>query len=141
MTRQLVPSPRLAVAAVVVVAFLGLLAWNLSLQLSRDNGAFAIALAGDNGASATIFYRPGVEIGVIAVEGLPKAPDGRTYQVWAMASKGARSCGLLSVTDGSPAAARVEGDVVRNQLLFVTIEPAGGSTSPSGPTVLTTRSR
>jgi anti-sigma-K factor RskA len=134
-------APRLAFVAAVVIAFLGLLVWNLNLQSSRDDGAFAIALVGDNGASGTVFYRPGVEMGVIAVEGLAKAPDGLTYQVWAALGNGARSCGLLSVTDGSPTAARMEGDVGRKQLVFVTIEPMGGSAKPSGPTVLTTKSR
>jgi anti-sigma-K factor RskA len=131
------PVAGLAALAAVLVVISGLLFWNIQLrsELAHQN-AFVITLSGDSGASGWMFYDDSQESGVIGVEGLAPLPSGQTYQVWASTPRGPRSCGLLPVASPTLAFARMTGEVSPGQTVFVTVEPAGGSTVPSGTTVL-----
>jgi anti-sigma-K factor RskA len=124
-----------------VVLVGGLLAWNIDLRsgASPSRQSFAIALHGAGGASGWMFYDDANEIGVITVERLAALPPGQTYQVWVLTPDGPQSCGLLAVADQSPAFARMTADVSSSQTFFVTIEPAGGSTRPTGVTVMSSK--
>ena len=76
---------------------------------------------------------------VIVVSGLAPAPEGKTYELWALrGDRPPEPAGLFAVgTEGSIArrSARLErpGEVTA---FAVSIEPAAGSPAPTGPIVL-----
>jgi anti-sigma-K factor RskA len=123
-----------ATAAVLLIIFAGLI-WHFQFQTPES--AFEIALNGASGASGTLSYDENSEEGLISVEGLPRLPAAQTYQVWAAVKNGARNCGQFNTSDEGIALAKMEGDVSRDQIVFVTVEPAGGSARPTGQVVLT----
>lgn len=74
------------------------------------------------------------EAGVLVVSGLPAAPDGQAYQVWLSAGDEMTSAGLLP-DDGILPIRGAAGDAA----IALTLEHAGGATSPTGPLVMTSR--
>lgn len=75
----------------------------------------------------------------VAATGLPVPPAGKTYQVWLVTAGRATSAGLLSVDSTGRASAVFDAPaglprpVIRS---VITLEPDGGSASPTGPAVL-----
>jgi anti-sigma-K factor RskA len=75
----------------------------------------------------------------VVLAGVPALEPGKTYELWAIrGTKAPEPAGLLGVADAGGAALRVEplkapGEVTA---FAVSIEPAGGSPSPTGPVVL-----
>lgn len=69
-------------------------------------------------------------------QGLAPLPEDRVYQLWVIRSEGAESAGVLG--RGGELEALVE-DMSGADSLGVTVEPAGGSASPTGPMVLNLR--
>lgn len=72
--------------------------------------------------------------GLFVAAGLPAAPGGKTYQLWAIASGKPVSAGIFDVDAGGAATFPVNplpsiGDV---EMFAVTLEPAGGLAQPSG---------
>ena len=72
--------------------------------------------------------------GLFVAAGLPAAPGGKTYQLWAIASGKPVSAGIFDVDAGGSATLPVKplpslGDI---EMFAVTLEPAGGLPQPSG---------
>src|SRR5581483_3029100 len=135
--------PRLAfagVAAVLVLALAAFLTWDLALRSdsSTHHDTFAIALQGPGGASGTYHYTEGQE-GSLSVRGLPSLPADQAYLVWASANGYTWLCGRLTVPASGLAFARMQEEMPRDARIFVTVEAAGGSTYPTGATVLSNR--
>jgi len=63
---------------------------------------------------------------VVSAAGMPSLSSARVYQLWIMGSSGARSVGFLTGTEPVLAAGLVPGDRIG-----VTVEPAGGTSSPT----------
>jgi hypothetical protein len=110
-------------------------------ELLRDPGTRIVALSGlavaPNASGRVVWHeRAG---GRVYVSGLPPAPSGRTYELWAISGSTPRPAGTIAV-DQSGAASRpvpvTEGGPVN--AFAVTLEPAGGVEKPTGPTVLAT---
>jgi anti-sigma-K factor RskA len=75
----------------------------------------------------------------IVVSGLSPAPEGKTYELWAIRGKKApEPAGLITVADERGGALRVPNIARASEVtaFAVSIEPSGGSTSPTGPIVL-----
>ena len=109
----------------------------------RDPATRGVALAGAGpspGARGRVMWHPTAG-GFLLVAGLPPAPAGTAYQLWALAGRQPpMSAGVFTVDPrgaGSlrlsplPAATVVDGFVV-------TLEVAGGAPAPSGPAYLVT---
>ena len=75
---------------------------------------------------------------VLVAERLPALPAGRVYQLWTITGTAATSAGLLTPhADGTAVLSMpVRPDAPRPDAFGVTIEPAGGSASPTLPIVL-----
>ena len=81
--------------------------------------------------SATLAYSRSLDRSALTVTGLPPAPDGKTYQLWYVGTdEVARSAGFLDPRDGRGEAV-LEGEVSGAAAVGVTVEPAGGSQSPT----------
>ena len=76
--------------------------------------------------------------GLLVAAGLPPAPAGKTYQLWAIAGTGPVSAGVFTVDAQGTASLRVSPlpGVARVDAFAVTLEPTGGLPAPSGPMVL-----
>ena len=100
---------------------------------------------------ATLSPQPGVRAGgrvvvdvtsgetAILISGLAPAPAGKTYELWAIrGDRAPEPAGLFSVVTGDWVAMRMPSVVRATEVtaFAVSIEPAGGSTTPTGPIVL-----
>jgi anti-sigma-K factor RskA len=90
-------------------------------------------------ARARVIWNASTREAVLIASGLQRAPEGKAYEVWVIAaSKAPTPAGVFqSETDGTALVhlPRVE-ETARPHTFAVTIEPAGGSASPTGPMVL-----
>jgi anti-sigma-K factor RskA len=148
--RPLVPrlAGALAAAAVVVVATLGI---SQSLTRHQPGGAPAATAAISRvvtatdartetertsaGGTVTVVVSADRQAAVVSAAGMRSLPAAQTYQLWVMGPHGsARSAGLLSGTGraGPVLASGVEpGDQIG-----ITVEPAGGTSSPTTAPVI-----
>jgi hypothetical protein len=76
--------------------------------------------------------------GFLVANGLPPAPAGKTYQLWAIAGGAPRSAGVFGVDPKGTGTLRVNPlpGVGKVEMFAVTLEPAGGLPKPSGATYL-----
>jgi anti-sigma-K factor RskA len=128
-------SPRFGygLSAVMAVAVVGLLAWNISLQV-RSSDEVVVNLSGS--ASGRVIYLKGEKLAVMDVHGLPALPPDKVYEVWSMSSGRATRLGLLTTTAGGDASASVPLDISGVSLLAVTVELAPGVDQPTTSPVL-----
>jgi len=127
------PRPAFAwlAAAVLLLAVVGLGAWNAVLQLGgEDGGAVTAQLTGPAG-SAELVYLKDQSLAVFDVE-LSDPPPGREYQAWGIHDTGAVSLGLLP--NSGPAALRA--DLSDATAVAISLEPKGGSDQPTTDPVL-----
>jgi RNA polymerase sigma-70 factor (ECF subfamily) len=82
--------------------------------------------------------RPDAPIAVLTFSLLPPAPEGRSYQAWMHHPDGWTSLGLVRPDAQGNARLIVEGAALAAppDAVQLTLEPAGGSSAPSGPTVV-----
>src|SRR5580692_6669070 len=147
--RPLVPrlAGALAAAAVVVVATLGI---SQSLTSHQPGGAPAASAAISRvvtapdartetertsaGGTVTVVVSADQQAAVISAAGLRSLPSAQTYQLWVMGPDGTRSVGLLSRT--GRAGPVLASGVVPGDRIGITVEPAGGTSSPTTTPVL-----
>ena len=85
-----------------------------------------------DGARATVVRSESVGRAVLVADHLPAPPSGKAYQAWlAFPGRGMVSAGLLPPTSGGTVTYLLQGDASRATAAGITIEPAGGSTSPT----------
>lgn len=134
-----------ALAAVLVVALGGLLAWNLVLMNRSNNGvdqfathATSIAtLKNASGAAAgTVVYFAGDKKALVVVDDLPPLDANKNvYEMWAVNGTQAKSIGLMQ-SGGPQTKVVVPFDAARSQTIAITVEPAGGSPQPTTPPII-----
>src|SRR5579859_1482708 len=134
----------LAAAAVVVVATLGI---NQAVTGHRPAGVSAtigrVVAAPDArtetirttaGGTVTVVVSADERAAVVSARGMRSLPSTETYQLWVMGPGGARSAGLLSGT-GQIAQVLASG-VEPGDRIGITVEPAGGTSSPTTTPVI-----
>ena len=140
--------------AVVGVLFLGLLLWNIGLQVTRPDrmddverlarlphGHVAVLVGAGAAleADGRLYVDEGDERGALAVAGLPALPPRRAYQLWFIRRDQSRVSGAVFQVDARGAAAlvvTVPGTLGEYVGIAVTEEPAGGSPTPTGRDML-----
>ena len=129
----------LAAAAATVAIALGLWASSLSDALDRERSAVAVLAASDarlirlNGAAGRLAVRPTGDAAMV-LNDLPRAPEGKTYEVWVDAGEGPRPAGLFRAGEDRVVVEITE-RVSPGARVMVTVEPEGGRPVPSGPPV------
>jgi anti-sigma-K factor RskA len=131
------PVPFGVAAAAVAVIVAGLLAWNLILQFSQpeDTEAF-VRYMGTEDIHAFVYYVD--EVGVITASGMTPLPENRTYQAWGVIDGKPVSLGLLKIDDDGEGYVLLDEHVTETDPVFITIENAGGSPTPTGGKVVWT---
>ena len=113
-------------AAVLFLAVVGLLTWNLTLQLGGNSKAtLSATLVGKTGKGELLYSRAD-QVGVLRLD-LPALPPGQVYQAWRIDVNGPISLGLVS--DNGVVGFRA--DLSQASAVAVTEEPAGGSNQPT----------
>jgi anti-sigma-K factor RskA len=72
---------------------------------------------------------------IFEARGVRKLPGDRTYQLWIIGSKGARSVGVLGTAGSGDIRQFVEG-VTQTDQIGLTVEPEGGSDKPTTKPVM-----
>jgi anti-sigma-K factor RskA len=107
---------------------------SLSSILQARDARVASGTAGGGGA-ATVVYSRNQDRAMVLANGLPDAGGGKDYQAWVIgADDQMRSAGLLP---HSASATLSLHDIATAKGFGVTIEPAGGSKTPSLPPIMT----
>lgn len=143
-----------AVAAGIVAAGAGAVSYVVQEQRVRDERATANAMRAEadrigavlaasdarlrsspvtGGGQVTVVVSETRDEGVVLLSGVPSPGPDRAYQLWTIAGSTANSEGVLPA--GSTGATRLIEGVRGMDVLGVTIEPAGGSQTPTVPTV------
>jgi anti-sigma-K factor RskA len=92
----------------------------------------------DRRAHATMYMQPNIRQAVLVVAGMPRAAPGTTYQLW-LAKPGVQvPSEIFDVSDDGLAILQVNAPAPVNQFdqVMITIEPAGGASSPSDKIVM-----
>ena len=106
-------------------------------ELLANGDAVVLDLAGEAGLSARLVYSPSERGAVVLADDLPGAPEGQTYELWTVRDGTATSAGLFDAADGR-VRTTVDGEVLPGDTVAVTVEPEGGSLTPTMPIVMST---
>lgn len=126
----------------VVVLRNELAAYRSAVDLLREPDTRVVALRGlgpSPAATGRVVWNP-QSGGHALVAHLPPAPPGRGYALWTIAGGVPRPAGMFQVDArgrGMHRIAPVAGTLVRG--FAITLEPAGGVPTPTGPTVLASK--
>lgn len=82
------------------------------------------------GGTATLIWSETMKRAAIIVQGVDRLPGGKTYELWYIDAKGATPAGTFDA-DGSMQSVMLAGDMKAGDTVGVTIEPAGGSKTPT----------
>lgn len=89
-----------------------------------------------SGITATVAFSRSLDRSALTVEGMPPAPQGKVYQLWYIGAGGARSAGFMTAGQDGAGEAVLAGSLMGAQKVGVTVEPAGGSASPTTEPVM-----
>jgi anti-sigma-K factor RskA len=109
-----------------------------TLALAHGSSArLATGAAGGAHQTRALLRRSGYH-GELAISDMPEPPVGETYEVWLVRSGEPPKAtdALFSVTSAGRAAVDIPGSLRGVSRVAVTVEPLGGSATPTGPAVL-----
>lgn len=133
-----------AAAVVVVATALGVVigrgtapapTTELAQVLSRSD-ARVVQLSGEVATGARLVWSPSAGRAVLVASGLEDLPEDRVYELWRLAAGGAEPVGLFRPGAQGRVEAAFDADLRGADGLGVTVEPAGGSETPTLPIVL-----
>jgi anti-sigma-K factor RskA len=142
---RLFGSGGLAAAAALALVTIGMFVWNASLQEENQTlqgqlqGQRTYALEGTGTAQGVRgeVVRLGDERAMLVAEDLPAPPEGETYETWILREDVPEPAGLFEPNDAGVAAAPIEGSIEGADAVAVTLEPSGGSSSPTSDPLMT----
>ena len=136
-------STLIAVAAAVALIFGGGVAVTTVIQGQQASITASqvsrIEAAGDSrrstvavgtGGTATLIWSASLKRSAIILHGIDRLPNGKTYELWYLDKKGATPAGTFDAS-GSPQSVVLVGDMKAGDSVGVTVEPAGGSRTPT----------
>ena len=104
------------------------------IQAADDYQRESVEITG--GGNATLVWSVALQRSALIVDGLKGLPAGSTYELWYIDSKGATPAGTFDVGDDGKRTIVLAGDMGLGDTVGVTVEPAGGSTTPSTDPVI-----
>ncbi len=143
------PRPKLTASRLVLVAMAASVVliigvFGILTPRTAPTGLDEIALADDarisettsDGTTLKIVWSPSMAQAAVTGSQLPILDEGQTYQLWLIADEATRPAGIFTSPDGDLALV-VATDGGMAQAWGITIEPAGGSTSPTSDVLYT----
>ncbi len=136
----------LAAAAALALVTIGMFAWNASLQeenqtlqgeLEGQQKSYALQSTGAAREVRGEVVRLGDEQAVLVADNLPSAPEGKIYEAWILREDVPEPAGLFEPNNAGAAAAPLEGSIEGADAVAVTVEPSGGSSSPTSDPLMT----
>ena len=118
-----------SLAAVLAVVAIVLAVWNVTLQGPDDGVTVSRSAPGDS-PHTRLVYLPAERLALLTVEGLDAAPEGHIYQLWVIRDGTPSGAGLFNTADGRESIV-LEIELASDDLIAVTLEPAGGSALPT----------
>ena len=125
---------RLATTTRVVESKLGSL--RQENQVLRSEEFRTVALAGTKDAPtahARVLFNAATHKVYVDVKSLPALPEGKQYQLWALDKGKPVDAGMLAVNTATGSDMQQMKDITSAQAFAMTIEPVGGSASPTMP--------
>ncbi len=105
------------------------------IQAADDYQRRSVEIAG--GGTATLVWSVALQRSALIIDGLKGLPAGSTYELWYIDASGATPAGTFDVGDDGKRTVVLAGDMGVGDTIGVTVEPAGGSDTPtSDPVVL-----
>lgn len=104
------------------------------IQAADDYQRESVDIAG--GGTATLVWSVALQRSALIVDGLTGLPAGSTYELWYIDATGATPAGTFDVGDDGRRTVVLAGDMGLGDTIGVTVEPAGGSTTPSTDPVI-----
>lgn len=104
------------------------------VSVLRDEQFRAVALAGTKtapSARARVFYNAATKAVYLDVRRLPALPAGRQYQLWALDNGKPVDAGTLAAATATGQGLQQMKDIASAQAFAMTVEPTGGSSSPT----------
>ena len=85
----------------------------------------------EGGGTATVVWSHSLASSAIMVDGIAALPSDKAYQLWYIDEEGARPAGTFTVGASGSTWRVLDGEMGVGDTIGVTIEPAGGSTTPT----------
>lgn len=120
-----------------------------TFQQAQANQLAAIGSASDTqrvdtkisgGGSATLMWSDELGTSALIAAGLEKLPSDKVYELWYIGSDGPRAAGTFSIDREGSAWRVLEGEMNPGDVIGVTIEPSGGSKTPTTAPVISIQS-
>lgn len=139
-------------AAVILIVGGGVVANTVndnSFQQAQANQLAAIGSASDTqrvdteidgGGSATLMWSEELGSSAFIAEGLQELASDKTYELWYIGSDGPRAAGTFTIDKDGKAWRVLDGELQSGDVIGVTIEPSGGSESPTTAPVISIQS-
>lgn len=105
-------------------------------QVRKAADAKSVSLELSGGASATVVVSRSLGKAVIITDQMPKPPAGKVYQLWYLGANNTyTSAGVMNTMPSQSVA--LKGDATNSIAVGITMEPTGGSKSPTGSPIAT----
>lgn len=155
--RSPVLRPRLLAAGVIIV-IAGLVGWNVALQIAPGDiasieavpgqedlfdaiaaGSSVLRLAGTEAApeaDGALIQSPGAESSLLLVRNLARLSPDSVYQVWHIGARGPVSAGTFPASTSEVQLIKLAVDFSGADAVGVSVEPLGGSESPTADAIV-----
>ena len=100
-----------------------------SITAASDTRELTAEVAG--GGTATLVWSNELGSAALMVDDIAPLPDSKTYQLWYIDENGARPAGVFDVGDSGTSWRVLDGAMHAGDSIGLTVEPAGGSETPS----------
>ena len=105
-----------------------------AIQAASDSQSLKGSVAG--GGNATLVFAASLKSSALIVEGMNSLPADKVYELWYINDEGARPAGTFTVGSDGKMWQVLEGAMTPGDTVGVTVEPRGGSTTPTTDPVL-----
>jgi anti-sigma-K factor RskA len=85
------------------------------------------------GGTATVMFSRERNAGMLVMNNVAPPKPGTVYQMWLVDAQGPKSAGIMDAAAVAPSTTAVLPDLGDSKTLAFTVEPSGGSTSPTTP--------
>ncbi|RIK41201.1 MAG: hypothetical protein DCC58_12825 [Chloroflexi bacterium] len=130
-----------AAAAVLALALVGSLVWNMQLrdELRQRPDATIFAVHGSEdavGVTGEVVVLGDDGTTIVTLRGLPQLERGMVYQIWLIAGETPEPDVTFVGDTTGLASVGVAGSISGFDTLAITVEPAGGSSAPTSPPII-----